>query len=119
MGYKFMKLSTRNERVIELIKERIKFYILGYAMGIMGPLVAQIKHKDVEFFFPLNLLILLSAIGLGTAAYYGSIHMPLLKGVIRGLKYIIAIIIVVIIATLIEMYLINNYGINIKPFIGF
>ena len=85
----------------------------------MGPLVAQLKQKDHMFFFPINLLAILCAIGIGTAAYYGVIKMPVFAGTIRGLKYIIPIIIIVIIATTIETYLKKNYGIDIKPYIGF
>ena len=108
----------KGEKVMEVLKKRLKFYVLGYIMGLLGPLITQLKQDEYKF-FPVNLLAILSAIGIGTAAYYGAIHMPLFAGTIRCLKYIIPIIIIVIIASYIEMYLIQNYNINIKPYIGF
>jgi hypothetical protein len=114
-----MVIYGEREKVSVILKKRIKFYIFGYIIGLMGPFVAQLKQKGHMSFFPINLLVILCAIGIGTAAYYGVTKMPVFAGTIRGLKYIIPIIIIVIVSTMIEVYLKKNYGIDIKPYIGF
>lgn len=113
-----MASIDNKEKVIEKLKKRLKFYILGYIMGLIGPAVTQIKYKDF-IFFPVTLLAILSSIGIGTAAYYGYIKMPLFAGAFRLLKYVLPIMVVFGIAIFLEMHLLKKYGINLKPYIGF
>ena len=109
---------AKGERITDILRKRMKFYILGYLMGLFGPIITQIKYKDFVF-FPITLLAVICAVLIGTAAYYGSIKMPIFAGTFRALKYLLPMIGVVIIASIIETYLMKNYGINIKPYIGF
>lgn len=113
-----MNSDNEKEKIIDILKKRLKFYIPFYLLGLIPYLTTHCNQENYVF-LPVNLLAIISAIGCGTAAYYGSIQMPYTTGSIRLFKYVLAISIVIIIAVSLQVYLMDNCGINIEPFIGF
>ena len=109
--------KMKKEALFTLIKERWKFYLVGYAIGYSIPIIYD-GIPNIYYLFPIKMLAIYCALGIGTAYYYGSKQMPIFEGTVRSLKYVIAILVIMIIMYILECVL-GNYGIDISPFMGF
>lgn len=107
----------KKEVLFKLIKERWKFYLVGYAIGYAIPIIYD-GIPNVYYLLPIKMLAIYCGIIIGTAFYYGSKKIPVFEGTFRSLKYILAVFVIMIITYILERIL-GNYGIDISPFIGF
>lgn len=106
------------KNIINVIKIRYKFYIAGY---IISYAVAILNNgtANMHILFPLNVFSLLLGILIGTSFYYASQRMLIVLASLRGLKYVIIVIVITIIVGFIDNWLINTFGFNTAPFMGF
>ncbi|MCT4597732.1 MAG: hypothetical protein N4A50_07670 [Vallitalea sp.] len=104
------------ENVVEILKERWKFYIIGYIFGYVFPLLHDGIPNNL-YLIPIKVTGIIFAISIGTALYYGSIHMPVFEGYRRAFKYVVATVIIMIFSYILTKYL-NKFGIDITPLIG-
>jgi len=99
------------------IKERWKFYLVGYALGYFIPLIID-GAPNWKYFIPFKLVGVACALGIGTPLYYGTKKMLIFEGAYRSIKYIIFIILLMLLAYGIQQLLMSLFGIDITPFMG-
>lgn len=101
----------------KIIKVRWKFYVIGYILGYVFPLLYDGIPNNL-YLMPIKITGIIFAILIGTALYYGSIHIPLFEVYRRSLKYVVVVIILIILSYILTILLNNNYNIDISPFTG-
>lgn len=99
-----------------LLYKRWKFYASCYVLGYFFSLVYMGVPNGL-YLIPLKVSCIIFAIGLGTAFYYGSIHMRVFECTFRLIKYI-AFITGLLILSVVLQYLMAKIGIDLSPFIG-
>jgi hypothetical protein len=103
-------------KLITIIKERWKFYIIGYTFGYVFPLLYEGIPNNL-YLIPIKVTGIIFAILIGTALYYGSMHIPVFESYRRAFKYVVATVIIIIFTYILTIFL-SNFGIDITPFIG-
>lgn len=100
----------------EIIKERWKFYLLGYIIGY----IASIRITGVPsivYLIPIKLIAIFTAMMIGTAFYYGHKKVPVYEVPLRLIKYMMLFIVITLIFKLIYVLLLR-IGIDITPLLG-
>ncbi|WFR55933.1 hypothetical protein QA584_20260 [Anaerocolumna sp. AGMB13025] len=104
-------------KIKQVIKERWKFYLIGYILGYLIPIIND-RQINIYYLFPLKLMGLACALLLGTAFYYGSKQMPVFEGMFRSVKYVLFMIVLFVVILLIKVIISSITGFDITPFIG-
>lgn len=100
-----------------LIKERWKFYLIGYIMGYAIPIMLE-GVPNWQYLFPLKIMGIAGALGIGTAYYYGSKKRPVFEILRRSVKYAVFISLLFLVTFGIKELLLISTGFDITPFIG-
>ncbi|WP_430883558.1 hypothetical protein [Fusibacter sp. JL216-2] len=86
-------------------------------MGYVIPLALE-GVPSWEYLFPLKIMGIIGALGIGTAYYYGSKQMPVFEILRKSIKYVIFIVILILITYGIQELLLLSIGFDITPFVG-
>ena len=105
------------DKLIQIIKERWKFYLIGYVIGYLAPLALE-GAPSWHYFFPLRLMGIAGALGIGTAFYYGSKKLPVFQILSRSIKYAILLVTIFIAAYALKELVLGVAGYDITPLIG-
>lgn len=105
------------KKVKQVLKERWKFYLIGYIIGYLIPIINDGK-VDIYNLFPIKLMGIVGALGVGTAFYYGSKKMPVFEGMYRSIKYVLFIVALFLVVLLIKIIIVCLTGFDITPYIG-
>lgn len=70
-------------KIKQVIKERWKFYLIGYVIGYLIPIIND-RQVNIYYLFPFKLMGVACALGIGTALYYGSKKMPVFETFYRS-----------------------------------
>lgn len=98
------------------MKERIKFYILGYIVGYL--VILAYNNFKVLNISPINVASLAFGFLFGTAIYYGIKPGGFYKYSIVMLKQFIACMSIFIVAVVFFNILKNSFNINFRFFVG-
>ena len=104
-------------RIKEVLEERWKFYLVGYLIGYIVP-ISMDGLPNWTYLFPIKLMSIATALGLGTAFYYGSKKVPVFEGAYRFLKYAFVIIAIFVVGLMLKQILLALVGFDIMPYIG-
>ncbi|MBB6214124.1 hypothetical protein HNQ80_000193 [Anaerosolibacter carboniphilus] len=107
----------QKEKLINVVKERWKYYLIGYIVGYIFPLIYS-GVPDIRYLFPIKIMSFVFALWIGTSLYYASLKLPVFVTASRSMKYIIAGVILIIIAYLLKEVIYETSGFDITPFIG-
>lgn len=102
------------KRIKDTIKERWKYYLVGYLIGYVC-LIRQNGGFNNFILFPIKLIVIGEGLGLGTAIFYGIKKIPLYEVPVRSIKYVIFFILLVIVVQWIGNALLSSFGIDIWP----
>lgn len=105
------------KKVKQVLKERWKFYLIGYIIGYLIPIIND-RKINLYYLFPLKLMGIACALGIGTAFYYGSKKIPVFKTFYRSVKYVVFIDALFLVFLLIKVIIISLTGFDITPLIG-
>lgn len=100
-----------------IVKERWKFYIIGYAIGYFMPLILE-GVPSWHYLLPFRMMGIVGALGVGTAFYYGSKKTPVFEIAYRSIKYAVFMVILFIIAFAVKELVLAITGYDITPLIG-
>ena len=100
-----------------IIKERWKFYIMGYVIGYVAPIALE-GAPSWHYFFPFRLMGIAGALGIGIAFYYGSKKLPIFQILSRSIKYAVLLVLIFIIAYILKEFVLGLTGYDITPLIG-
>ena len=100
----------------ELLKERWKFYVFTYIVGYLLSLLITGTPSFV-YFIPIKLFAIIFTIFAGNAFYHASKKMPVYLYPMKGIKYVLVILVILIIFNLAKTMLLP-LDIDLKPFIG-
>lgn len=103
-------------KLVEIIKERWKFYTIGYILGYIFSIV-YMGVPNVLYIIPIKLSCIIFAIILGTAFYYGSKKMMVFEVIFKMIKYGVIVGGLIILSTAFQ-YLMSKIGVDLSPFIG-
>lgn len=101
----------------KVLKERWKFYLIGYMIGYLIPIIND-RKVNLHYLFPFKLIGAACALGIGTAFYYGSKKIPVFEMFTRSVKYVIFILILFLITFFIKVIILKITGFDIIPLIG-
>lgn len=104
-------------KIKQVFKERWKFYLIGYVIGYLIPIIND-RQVNIYYLFPFKLMGVACALGIGTAFYYGSKKMPVFEMFYRSVKYAAFIVIIFLFFLLIKVIIISLTGFDITPYIG-
>jgi hypothetical protein len=111
------KVRAFIQRAKEVFRQRWKFYLLGYAIGY----AANLMHTGISSFadiFPVKLIAIGCALGLGTAFYYAhyKVEVYSYRVALRSIKYVAAITVILLLFKLLHVILLE-FGIDILPYV--
>lgn len=104
------------KKVKQVLKERWRFYLIGYIIGYLIPIIND-GRVNIYYLFPIKLMGIVGALGVGTAFYYGSKKIPVLEGMYRSIKYVLFIVALFLCVLFIKVIIISSTGFDITPFI--
>ncbi len=104
-------------KIMMILKERWKFYLRVYLLAYLIPIILY-GVPSWQYLFPIRIIGIVGALGIGTAFYYGSKKTPVFEGLYRTLKYVAFIIIFVLSAFGLKEVILSATGVDITPFIG-
>jgi uncharacterized membrane protein YkvI len=106
------------KKVKATIKERWKFYLIGYLIGYAIPLITY-GAPNWRYLFPIKIIGIACALGIGNAFYYGSKQIPVFEITKRSIKYVLIIVAMILITFGFKELILSIYGFDITPFLGF
>jgi hypothetical protein len=105
------------KKIKEVLAERWKFYLVGYVIGYIVP-ISMDGLQNWTYLFPIKLMSIATALGLGTAFYYGSRQMPVFEIAFRSIKYAVFIVVLFVAVYIIKELVLGLTGYDIMPLIG-
>lgn len=104
------------KKLISILKQRWKFYMIGYVFGYIFPIAVD-GTIDLYHLFPIKVVPVLFALILGTSAYYATNRVSILMVYIKLLKYALIVMVLIAITGILQKYLMLK-GMNISMFVG-
>ncbi|MDF2612115.1 MAG: hypothetical protein K0R92_3589 [Lachnospiraceae bacterium] len=104
-------------KLLEVVKERWKFYLVVYLLGYIISLIAT-GVPNIVYIIPVKLSALGLAILGGNAFYHASKGMPVYHFPIKGFKYILIITVIMIAFKLVKIGMLQ-LGVDLTPMLGF
>ncbi len=105
------------EKIKSIIKERWKFYLVGYLIAYFIPIILY-GIPSWQYLLPTRILGVAGALLIGTAYYYGSKKTPVFEGAYRSIKYALIMLALMLLAYGLKGLILSISGFDITPFIG-
>lgn len=108
------------KKIIDVFKERWIYYTGGYILVYIMSISIAFKNNIMSgyFLFPIRLFPITLGLLIGTALYYGANREPIFYSTARIIKYVVALIILFVIAEQVRQLLITQLQIDITPFVS-
>ncbi len=107
----------KGDKIKLIIMERWKFYLVGYLVAFFAPIILY-GIPGWQYLFPIRIIGIAGALGIGTALYYGSKKIPVFEGAYRSIKYALIMVALMLFAYGLKEIILSISGFDITPFIG-
>lgn len=100
-----------------ILKERWKFYLIGYLIGYFVPIILY-GAPSWQYLMPIRIMGIACAPAIGSAIYYGLKKASIIDGVRRSLKYVVFMVVLILCTFILKELILSIWGFDITPYIG-